>query len=274
MVPMRLSVTQEIAVQWAVTTTPAVSLEIQVVVETIVGRTITRWAEADEAFVRKNYPRMTQSELASALGRTLSCVRTKLCRMGMTRELTCEHCNEQYQPRGGLQRFCPKCIHYDTECLVCSKPIRAQRSKPAKTCSFNCKQRYTSAMRWCMKDEFGTPLIRKLGTPGRKRKTMYGYIQIYFPEHPMAGSRGYMFEHRLVMANHIGRNLEPIERIHHINGVKDDNQIKNLEIRIPATHLNGIGESEMIRILTERGYKVSDHGNSGGKPGSAGEDNE
>ncbi len=78
------------------------------------------------------------------------------------------------------------------------------------------------------------------GWKGGRRKTLQGYILIKLsPEDfyfPMSNNRGCVPEHRLVMAQSIGRCLTKSEAVHHKDGVKDNNDIKNLELLSQANH--------------------------------------
>ena len=57
-----------------------------------------------------------------------------------------------------------------------------------------------------------------------------GYRYLYSPDHPNATKQGYVAEHRLVMENHLGRYLTPIEVVHHREKPKTNNEISNLEL--------------------------------------------
>lgn len=71
---------------------------------------------------------------------------------------------------------------------------------------------------------------------GGKIKDRFGYIQIWKPNHPNAKLAGYIHEHRLIMSEYLGRPLTDKESVHHINGIKDDNRIENLQLMQHRVH--------------------------------------
>ena len=66
---------------------------------------------------------------------------------------------------------------------------------------------------------------------GGRRVRKDGYVRVLCPGHPHASKYGQdVYEHRLVMENHIGRYLDPGEVVHHKNKKPSDNRIENLEL--------------------------------------------
>ena len=67
-----------------------------------------------------------------------------------------------------------------------------------------------------------------------------GYIEVLLEsKHPyreMAKPRGYILEHRLVMAQHLNRMLRSNEIVHHKNSNRADNRLSNLVLLSRSQH--------------------------------------
>lgn len=120
--------------------------------------------------------------------------------------------------------------HIWSACPRCGKErwVVIGKGKPSKYCSDCARKSGNQNPHW----------------KGGRRRTSTGYILILVSkDHPfyvMARKSGqssrYIPEHRLVMAEHLGRQLLPSEKVHHKNGIKDDNRLENLELVPRANH--------------------------------------
>lgn len=76
----------------------------------------------------------------------------------------------------------------------------------------------------------------------RKIDKNIGYVRLYAPVHREANNRGFVYEHRLIAEQMIGRDLTNYEIVHHKNGCRWDNRPINLEVMDKFAHLKLNGQ--------------------------------
>lgn len=102
------------------------------------------------------------------------------------------------------------------------------------------KPNFTGACRecWTSRRKKG---FRSRRNPSGRRTVSTGYVALgrnAIPDDEIAlfdamkSSASYVFEHRWVMAKHLGRPLASTEMVDHMNGVKTDNRIENLRMYV------------------------------------------
>jgi len=57
------------------------------------------------------------------------------------------------------------------------------------------------------------------------------------PGHPYANAAGYVYLHRIIVEESLGRHLTGEEVVHHLNGDKEDNRLENLMVLSQAQHM-------------------------------------
>ena len=126
-------------------------------------------------------------------------------------------------------------------------PHGKYEKKTGIPCKIDGCEKRTVALGFCAKHyskhkTYGDPLAvtpaeKRIKTNREQGKTdTNGYRLVWAPGDPSSSrSNGnWAPEHRLVMAETIGRPLRKNENVHHINGVKTDNRPENLELWVSS----------------------------------------
>lgn len=72
---------------------------------------------------------------------------------------------------------------------------------------------------------------------GGRKISKKGYIMIYKPNYPYSMPDGYVYEHRYIIEQHLGRPLKSDEVVHHKNFNKHDNRLSNLMLLTNSEHV-------------------------------------
>lgn len=88
-----------------------------------------------------------------------------------------------------------------------------------------------------------------------------GYVRIYEPDHPGATRSGWIYEHRWVVEQALGRFLVGDENVHHVNHVRHDNRAENLELLTHNEHskVTGRENGEALKAALELRQKVQEY---------------
>lgn len=155
------------------------------------------------------------------------------------REYTCSTCGQIFYRYGNrVGKYCSK---------ICSNKGQQKRILLVCACCGKEFERRDSNYKWAKdrgyKNNFCSQECRfknNIGSKhpswkGGRRYNDKGYVMRYAPNHPK-NIYGYYFEHRIVMEEYLGRYLDSSESVHHINEIKDDNRIENLQIMTNSAH--------------------------------------
>lgn len=121
---------------------------------------------------------------------------------------------------GGEKRYSVNRYYLRVDCPTCGKEHLQDQANARKGyrsfCCHSCRVAFRE------EETAGRKMLKK------RRHGAGSHVLVKNKTHPRSNRHGYVYEHILVAEKKVGRNIQPNERVHHINCVKDDNRPENL----------------------------------------------
>ena len=184
----------------------------------------------------------------SLIGLPPGCKKCSNCKV----ECICINCFIVFEAKNQQFLRCGKCQYY---WYKENHPESAEKCKKRSNSIFSEKRKKEARIRR------GVPLdsvLRRKGGRPEGYINERGYVLMVFKD-PITGLWIRKFQHVLVMSNHLGRPLIKGETVHHLNGIRNDNRIENLELWNKGQPSGQRVEDRIkyyIEFLIQHGYKV------------------
>lgn len=182
---------------------------------------------------------------------------------------TCECGNEKLK----ISRQCKKCqIKHakkttEKDCSVCGTHFtltkgytggKCPKCRTAKICECGAMMQRNSLM--CINCHNSRNGIIAGQNKVRKHTENYRIVKVYNPYR--SDKKIYVLEHVHIMEMHLGRRLLPNETVHHINGIRSDNRLENLELWA-SNHPSGSRIRDLIswakELISQYGSNEEDY---------------
>jgi hypothetical protein len=157
------------------------------------------------------------------------------CLIPPSRPQGCRDCDDSTS-KLSHKGLCSLCSDHRLALRINALKVEAEqcrRDRPARMCSRCHVSRTTSVHAMycieCRPVAIKEMLTRTWKRARSKKTSSSGYVQVWD-----AKARTYRAEHRLVMAQMLGRPLWPWENVHHKNGIRTDNSPENLELWVKS----------------------------------------